>query len=166
MQLYKYLGTVIDGNLDWTRNVATCCKRVNQRLHFIRKLRSFLVNKNILLLFYQSVVRNVLLYNQVCYYNNVKRADAERLEQVTRTAQKTIRHPHVESPTIMYETTAVQKLRRIEADSSHPLHPVLSQCAPKRESSRCLICLKSRTNRLRNSFVPTAIRLYNQLMPV
>ena len=125
-----------------------------------------MVNENILFLFYQSVVRNILVFNQVCYYNNVKRADAERLERVTRTAQ-IIHHQQLESPAIIYKTTAVRKLRRIVADFSHPLHPLLSQCAPKRESSRRLICLKSRTSRLRNSFVPTAIIcLYNLLMPV
>ena len=57
-----------------------------------------MVNENILFLFYQSVVRNILVFNQVCYYNNVKRADAERLERITGIVQ-IIRHHHLESPT-------------------------------------------------------------------
>ena len=165
MESCKYLATIVDSKLDRTANVDSCSKKATQRLHFLRKLRSFRVNENILLLFYQSVVRNVLLYNQVCYYNNVKTAGAEKLERVIGTAQ-VIRHHHLESPTMIYETTSVRKLRRIVADSNHLLHPLLSQYAPSRESSGRRICLKSRSNRLGNPFVPTAIHRYSQLMPV
>ena len=63
VESYQYLGTIIDSKLDRTANIDTCCKRAHQRLHFLQKLGSFLVNENILLLFYQSVVRNILLYN-------------------------------------------------------------------------------------------------------
>ena len=41
---------VIKGDVD------SCCKRANQRLRFLWKLRSFGVNKNVVFLFYQFVV--------------------------------------------------------------------------------------------------------------
>ena len=48
----------------------------------------------------------------------------ERLERVTRTAQKITRHHDLKPPTNLYENTAVRKLRRSWLTQDiHPLHP-------------------------------------------
>ena len=44
----KYLGTFIDSKLNWNANTTHVYKRPNQRLYFLRKLKSFNVNTNIL----------------------------------------------------------------------------------------------------------------------
>ena len=51
---YKYLGLKIDSKLNWSNHAHDVCKKVNQRLYFLRKLRSFKVNPEILLLFYRA----------------------------------------------------------------------------------------------------------------
>ena len=88
---YKYLGTVIDDNLEWTTNMEACYKKANQRMHFPRKLKNFKLNNNILYLFFQSVVQSILLYNQVCNYSNARKADTERLDRITAAARKITR---------------------------------------------------------------------------
>ena len=36
---YKYQGTIIDNKLDWSPNTEACCKKANQRMYFLRKLK-------------------------------------------------------------------------------------------------------------------------------
>ena len=51
---YKYLGTIIDNKLDWLPNIEACCKKANQRMYFLRKLKQFKIEMKILARFYQS----------------------------------------------------------------------------------------------------------------
>ena len=39
-----------------------------------------------------------MLYNQVCYYGNSKKADTERLDKVARTAAKIVRAEAAQDP--------------------------------------------------------------------
>ena len=157
---YKYLGITIDNKLDWTAHVNACHKKANQRLFFLRKLRQFRVNSTILELFYRSVIESALLYNQLCFLNSAKQADRDRLERITTTAGKVIGH-EVSSLHNIYEEMAVKKLRRILHDEAHPLHAIAAGHTSRRDPDR-LLSMKSRTNRMRDSFLPTAIRLTNE----
>ena len=87
---YKYLGTIIDNKLDWSPNTEACCMKANQRMYFLRKLKQFKVDKNILVRFYQTVIQSTMFYNQVCYLGNSKKADTARLDKVARTAAKIV----------------------------------------------------------------------------
>ena len=51
----------------------------------------FKLNNSILYLFYQSVIQGVMLYNQICYYNN-RKADWERLDSIKTAARKIPRY--------------------------------------------------------------------------
>ena len=88
---YKYLGTVIDDKLEWTANMEACYKKANQRMHFLRKLKNFKLKSSRLYLFFQSVVQSIMLYNQICYYNN-RKADWERLDSIKTAARKIPRY--------------------------------------------------------------------------
>jgi len=57
------------------------------------------------------------------------------------------------------ETRTLNKLLDIMDDASHPLHTVISK--QRSLFSERLLLPKCRTNRLKNSFVPQAIGLYN-----
>ena len=85
---YKYLGTITDNKLDGSPNIEACCKKANQRMYFLRKLKQFKVDKNIFVRFYQTIIQSAMLYNQVCYFGNSKKADTERLDKVARTTAK------------------------------------------------------------------------------
>ena len=42
---YKYLGTAIDSELDCSSNIEACCKKANQRMYFLRKLKKCVLSK-------------------------------------------------------------------------------------------------------------------------
>ena len=157
---YKYLGTIIDNKLDWSPNIEACCKKANQRMYFLRKLKQFKVDKNILVCFYQTIIQSAMLYNQVCYFGNSGKADTERLDKVARTAAKIV-GAETATPSTIYGSVAVKRLHRILSDAHHPLNHVLSSQVSRRASSQRLRCFRARTSRFRDSFLPTAVRLHN-----
>ena len=158
---YKYLGTIIDNQLDWSPNVDAVCKRANQRLFFLRKLRQFRVNPEILHLFYQATIQSVASFNQLCYHSSVKKGDRERLEKVVKRAGAII-GSDLQPLSARYPSVALRKMSKIRSDDRHPLHQAFASCEPTREASRRLRCWRARTNRMRDSFVPTAVRLFNE----
>ena len=68
---YKYLGVIIDNQLKWTENTTALKKKAAQRLYFLRKLRSFSVEKKIQELFYNSVVQSAISYCLACTFGNL-----------------------------------------------------------------------------------------------
>ena len=156
---YKYLGTILDHKLDWSPNVDLCCKKASQRLYFLRKLRQFRVSGTILQLFYRSVIESAVLYNQICYYNAAKVADKERLDKIVRSAEKLIGEP-LRPLSESYELSVVKKVVKTLDDSNHPLHETFVAQKSRRNNGR-LLSVKAGSDRKFKSFVPTAIRLYN-----
>jgi len=53
---FKYLGTVIDSKLIFRDNVVYVYKKAQQRLHFLRQLRSFRVGSQLLESVYSNLV--------------------------------------------------------------------------------------------------------------
>ena len=43
---YKYLGVFFDRKLNWKENIRVVVKKVNPRMYFMRKLRSFGVHSD------------------------------------------------------------------------------------------------------------------------
>ncbi len=69
---YKYLGTYIDKDLKWNTNTQKLVSKANQRVFFIRKLKSFNVCNEILFLFYQSVIQSIVLsYCGIVWYSSL-----------------------------------------------------------------------------------------------
>ena len=59
---YKYLGVQIDKDMSWNTHVTSCCAKIHQRLHFLRRLRLFGVSVNIMLIFYRASIESILRY--------------------------------------------------------------------------------------------------------
>ena len=59
---YKYLGVTIDDKLKWSDNVNLLHGKGQQRLYFLRRLKSFQVDRELLSLFYRSVIESVITY--------------------------------------------------------------------------------------------------------
>ena len=87
---YKYLGTTLDDELDWAENSATLLKKANIRLFFLKKLKSFKVNRELLELFYHNSTESIVTYNCLCFYSSLKKTDKAKLPKVTRTASQLI----------------------------------------------------------------------------
>ena len=64
---YKYLAVVLDNKLEWTTNTEAVYKKGLSWLYFLRRLRSFSVCNQILLMFYESVVASTIFFAVVSW---------------------------------------------------------------------------------------------------
>ena len=87
----KYLRTIIDDKLSWHLNTANVFSKCQQRLHFIRVLKSFGINNTILSLFYRSVVQSVLTFNIIVLWSNARILQQNNLKRITRRSLKLLR---------------------------------------------------------------------------
>ena len=128
-------------------------------MFYLRKLRAFKVSTSILQRFYQAAVESVVTYNCLCFYGNLREADKNRLKKVTKTAAGIVGGP-VKDLGATHEQRTVKRARRILRDTQHPMHSVLADQRSERGCSRRLRSLRARTDRFRQSFVPSAIRIF------
>ena len=77
---YKYLGVVFDSKLIWKENINSVLKKVNSRIYCMRKLRSFGVNSDMPVTFYNSVIRSSIMFGSVSWGENISKLDTGRLE--------------------------------------------------------------------------------------
>ena len=156
---YTYLGSTVTNTLDWKENTIGLCKKGNQRLYFLRIMKTLHVDKTILTLFYQALIQSILSYNLVCYYGNATQQNQNRLDRVRRVAQRII-GDDLSSITNLFEQRLLSKLDKIMKDQSHPLN---QQYSFNRSGIRLRV---PRTNRkrFRLSFVPNSIHTFNQLV--
>ena len=130
--------------------------KAQQRLYFLRLLRKCQVETKLLQTFYHSVIESVLGYGITVWYANCAAKDRKTLQGVIKTAGKIIGCP-LPSLEDIATSRGLNRARSIMADPSHPGHSHF-QLLP---SGRRYRSLGSRTNRLRNTFYPWAIRLLN-----
>lgn len=155
---YKYLGIHLDDKLDWSANTAAIYKKGQSRLYFLRRLRSFNVCSKLLRMFYQSVVASVLFYAVACWGGSTKKRDAGRLDRLVRKAGSVV-GAELECITSVSDKRTMNKILNILDNDCHPLHTTIIQ--QKSLISWRLRSLTCATDRLRKSFVPRAIQLYN-----
>ena len=157
VQTYKFLGVHLDDKLNWSANAGALYKKGQSRLFFLRKLRSFDVCKEMLLMFYQSVMASVLFYAAVCWGGNMSKRDTGRLDRLVRKAGSVVGQ-NLDSLGTVVERRMRSKLLAIMGNVNHPLHHILAGQSSSLRSGR-LNTLRSRTERHRRSFVPAAIKL-------
>jgi len=109
-------------------------------------------------MFYQSVVASVLFYAAGCWGGGKTDKDARRLDKLVKKAGSVLGRSLDTLGTVVERRTR-RKMQAIMDNVSHPLYHALA--GQSSSHSRRLISLRSRTERHRRSFVPTAIRLYN-----
>ena len=56
VETYKYLGTVLDNDLNWKVNIDSILKKAHTHLYCLRKLRSFDVSSKCLQFFYTATI--------------------------------------------------------------------------------------------------------------
>ena len=151
----KYLGTFIDSKLNWNANTTHVYKRSNQRLYFLRKLKSFNVNTNILKLFYQSTIQSILSFCCVCWFNSLSQFNSKKLQRITKRASRII-GADVKGMREIMNDCIISQINKIICDPNHPLHPHIIQ-----NHSGRIRQLRLKTNRFKDSFLPSAIQLFN-----
>ena len=90
VKIFRYLGTVLDSNLSFTTHVDTVCKKANQRMYLIRKLKTFDVDKKMLEMIYRSLVESILTFNIVTFYNHLTVKQKNRLNKIVNIATNLI----------------------------------------------------------------------------
>ena len=67
VQHLKFLGSTISSNLKWELNVVNIVKKAQQRMYFLRRLRSFGLSIQLMLNFYRAVIE----CSDIFYHNMV-----------------------------------------------------------------------------------------------
>ena len=75
---------VFDSKLNWKENINSVLEKVNSRMHCMRKLRSFGVNSDMLVTFYNSVMCIIIIFGSVCWGGIISKLDRGRLEKIVK----------------------------------------------------------------------------------
>ena len=78
IDIYKYLGIVIDSKFKWNENTENMMRKVNPRMYCLRKLKKFGVRADLLLMFYNAVISSAISFGAVCWGGNVSKHDQGR----------------------------------------------------------------------------------------
>ena len=154
---YKYLGTTIDDQLNFTTNVNTIHKKCQSRLYCLRKLRNFGVNGTVLQGFYRCFIESVLTFSIICWYGSLSVKNKNVLSKIVNVCSKIV-GVRQESLNALYERRAVRKARVMAVDESHGLSKYF-ELLPSGKRYRMP---RFRTLRMKNSFIPNSISLMNK----
>ena len=156
VETYKYLGTTINDCLKWDVHCKDLYKKGQQRLFFLRKLRTFHVDKSIMHLFYKAIIESVLIHDCVVWLTSCRKSDLLLIKRVVRQAEKIIGQRFDFED--LCRNRILEKAKSILVNNHHPLNDnfVMLRSGNRLRSMRC------RTSRLLNSFVPASIRMLNE----
>lgn len=156
VQKFKYLGTTIDNKLSWSDHFDTVTSKFQQRLYFLRLLRSFNVDNTILHMFYSSVIESVFMFNILTYWSNLNTGQKNFARKLQKRAMK-ITRTDIKCIDDSYKYKCVKKVESLQMDTKHPLsHYFITMRSGKR--LRVPTC---RSVRYRKSFIPNSIITHN-----
>ena len=154
VETFRFLGTHISSDLSWEHNATQITKKAQQRLYFLRRLKSFGVSKDIMTHFYRAVIESILTFSITVWFANTDEKDRAKLNKVVRTASQII-GTDLPPLDVLYHDRTLNKAKAIVRDPTHPANN-LFQLLP---SGRRYRSMRTRTNRFRDSFYPTAINI-------
>ncbi len=129
---------------------------IHSRLYHLRQLRKFRVSPAILKTFYSGAIESVLTQCISVWYGNSSNQDCKALQRVVRLAER-ISGSTLPSLQGIYLKRCKSRAAKIIKDSTHPGNH-LFRLLPSGKRFRSMM---AKTERLRRSFVPQAIRLLN-----
>ena len=154
---FKFLGITISNDLKWETHLIKCLKKAQQRLFFLRTLKSFRLGSAVLVKFYRAVVDSVLTLSITVWYGAATAGDKRKLDRVVRTASR-ITGVDLPSVASIYESRVKRKAMSIIKDTSHPAnHKFQLLRSGKRYRS-----MAASSERHTSSFYPAAIRTLNK----
>ncbi len=153
----KYLGVNISEDLTWTTHIQTQVKKARQRLYYLRQMRKFRVSPAILKTFYSGAIESVLTQCISVWYGNSLNPDCKALQRVVRLAE-CISGSALLSLQDIYLKRCKSRAAKILKDSNHPGNHLFC-LLPSGKRFRSMM---AKTERLRRSFFPQAIRFLTQ----
>ena len=133
-------------------------KKVQQRLFNHRRLKKFGLSPKTLTNFYRCTIESILSGCITAWYGNCSAHNRQALQRVVRAAQP-ITGGKLPALHDTYSTRCHRKAEKIIKDNNHPSHCLFTPLSSRRRGQ--YRCIKTETERLRNSFYPKAIRLLN-----
>ena len=116
-------------------------KRAQQRLYFLRRLRSFGLNTQVMLNFYRDPIESVLIFSITVWFGSITQKVTLRLSRVVKNVSRIIGRD-LPSLQILYQQRLLGRATLISQDSSHPAHDLFEPLP----SSRRFRSIKTRTN--------------------
>ena len=132
---YKYLGVHLDNKLDWSVNSEALFRKGQSRLYFLRKLRSFDVCKEMLVMFYHAMMASVIFFAVVCWGGNILKADSNKLDKLVKKAGSVV-GLNLDKLVTVAKSRLRRKFFSIWENTNHPLHPTLAGQASHHRAGR------------------------------
>ncbi len=117
---YKYLGTLIDDKLRWVENTNLIISKAQKRLYLLRKLKSFEVDKSILIMFYRSFIETVLTFAMICWFYGLNVKSRSQLQSIVHLGSKITGSVQL-GLSALCERNVLRKSLTILDDTSHIL---------------------------------------------
>ena len=124
----------------------------------MRKLRSFGVNSDMLVTFYNAVICSIVIFGSVCWGGNISKLDRGRLEKIVTKVGHGV-GKSLDSFKILHEKRLYRKLMQILNDPTHPMRHYFDSRRINR-SGRFLLA-RTNTNCYKASFLPSALSVFN-----
>ena len=93
-------------------------RKGQQRLHFLRELRSCNVDKTIMTLFYRSVIQSVLTFSIICWCGNRSVSDKNKLQNLVNICSR-ITGQQQPSLANVFERRVLKKAKQMLKDDTH-----------------------------------------------
>jgi len=106
-------------------------------------------------MFYKSTVESIISFCMSLWYGSCTGIKKRKISKVIKTAKKL--GCDITDATSLYNDSLHRKLKGILKDVDHPLNCYVTYLP----SGKRLRALYARTTRLKNSFLPSAVRLFN-----
>ena len=74
--------------LNWKENIYSMLKNVNSRMYGMRKPRSFGINLDMLVTFYNAVICSIIMSGSVCWGGNVSKLGRGKLEKIVKKKEE------------------------------------------------------------------------------
>uniref|UniRef100_A0A669F608 Reverse transcriptase domain-containing protein n=1 Tax=Oreochromis niloticus TaxID=8128 RepID=A0A669F608_ORENI len=158
---FKFLGVTVTEDLSWGNHTTLAVRKAQQRLYYLRRLRSAHIPRPLMLNFYNCAISSVLMYGLLVWFPSCTKADQQALQRVVEEAGRIIATTLPEISNI-FRTRCLRRVHSILRDQYHPARH-LFHLLP---SGRRYRSIQARTSRLANSLYPQAVRLLNSLPPL
>ncbi|KAK3566707.1 hypothetical protein QTP86_004257 [Hemibagrus guttatus] len=117
----KFLGVDLAEDFTWSLNTSSITKKAQQRLYFLRRLRTAHLPPLILTTFYRGTIESILSSCITAWFGNCTVLDRKTLQRIVSTAEKVI-GVSLPSITDIYSTRCIRKTNSIVDDPTHPSH--------------------------------------------
>ena len=163
---YKLLGVWHQDNLKWNRHVEEMVKKANKRIFSLRECRTAKLPREVGLTCYLTKIRSVLEYG-AAIWGGLPEYLANEIESTQNRCLKILGIPrdNLKSLRERRDNIAMEELKRIHTDATHPCHKFIPLPASHTHDLRRNSSISypiSHTKRHEQSFIPRAIALLNK----